>query len=1459
MFRRLTRHFAAGLIDNDLINDSQDLHASISGILAAVVVVSGAAALMFLGKYNSILQVVKGRVVRAPDQTLADKLAMALDDKTLLLGGAMLLMGLVVAFFWDALALDERDLAVMGPLPVRPSTVLAAKTAAVTGAAVVVAAALNALPALLFPIVLLLKAPVGPLEVMRAMFAHLIAGLAACSFVFLSLSSLRGLAGLFGARSIIRRLLPVAQFALVLGFLSLLFALPVLSGKTRVAIESGAAWVVWSPPLWFLGVEEVLIGRTEAVFGTLARIGVTALLISLAGAGLVHVLGLRLRTHRLAPGAGSPVSVTGRLLSWSIERLARLVSVDGRVRASFVFTARTLTRNPRHRLYLAGSLGVGLAVAGATLASAAAGLGIGREAFSLKYMGLAAQLNLVFFVVIGLRIAATIPADLDARWVFRFLATPARERHVAGTRAAIFAVAILPMLLVLAPVHAWLWGGYTAAVHFAFGVVAALGLLEVVFTDYARMPLVSAFTPGRAVLSPRFGLYLLDYILFAYVTPALEQFLIDRTALFYTWVALFVLVTGRFIRSLVHGPRGDRLPIFDEGSGELQPFGLWNVVHSPDRNASVPRDRVPAPEHLFQSIGRDVSAGLDSPGRSWQSLANQLRLDLVYATRRLRANPGFTAFAVVTLALGIGATTAVYSVIYSTILRPLNVRDVGALVNVYHSRPEQGSRWFWTLSFADFEDLRNAQTVFSALAAHAPFAQVVIAGGTGEKARGETVSGDYFSLLGVQPVAGRLLQPADDRPGAAPVAVIDEQMWRRRFDSRPDIAGQVIRMAGHDFQIVGVAPASFHGVELPNLAPTQVWVPLASARRVGAPGVPADLPGDRERRWLVAQGRLSPGRSVADAQSELRVIAGRLDESHPIGRDLPATLRSPPYVSRRWVALPAADRLVSEQADPGMLRMARLTMIAVMLVLLVACTNLANLTLARGVSRTREIAVRLALGASRAQVVREQLLESAIVTALGGLAALIAARALTHYGSGTALRLGAWLSVDVSPSLDLSTAIAGAAAMVLALLVFGLIPALQLTRANVSLSGRTAVNSAVRWRARGLLIATQVAVSVALVTLASLCARHIINTAGRDTGIDLQRLALVRFDFTLQSWPEDRARRALEGIAAEAARQDGIEAVALLTSMPLRALSRSASLTTSDRPFATNYHGQRVTWVSATPSVFKTLGVPIIAGRAFDERDRAGSSDVVVLSESAAYKLFATANVVGRQVLRRRPSPDGRTDGSVALTIVGVARNTDGGAEGRGEDTAYVPFAQAYEPWVTIAVRTTRTPAAALVAIKDVTRRLDPEIAIIDAVTGSDVTGVENVAFEIMGAMSGLLGVIAMVLAMAGLYGVLSYVVAQRTHELGVRIALGAGTRQIMKLVLVDGIAPVAGGLVMGLAVADLLEMATRPAFTKPLPAIDASMMALVPLPFLIAAIIACYLPTRRATKVDPNVALRHT
>ena len=459
-FVLLVRHFVSGLVDNDLIAPGEDLHASLAGVLGAFLVVSAGAALLFLGKYNSVTFAwVEGRFNPSRLPTFAERLAMALDDKTLLLGGAMCVMALVTVVFWDSLALDARDLAILGPLPVHPATVLLAKAAAVAGAAAVVACALNALPALLFPVVVLAKTPVGLGVVLQSIAAHAVAGVAGCTLVFLAFSALRGVAGMLLSRRAARSVLPLAQFALVLGLLSLLLAMPLLASKTRAAIEAGSSRLVFFPPLWFLGIEEVLIGRGDVVFAGLARVGMTALALAFIGACAVHLCAFLLRSHQVQAGAGSPASLAGRLVSAFVRRLAAVVASDSRAQASFLFSAYTLTRSPRHRLYLAGALGVGLAVSAATVGAAYGGLHLGRQPLDLTSMALAAQLNLIFFLVIGLRMSAAMPADIQAGWVFRLLATPARERHLAGTRAAMFVLVILPLLLLLAPVHAWLWGG----------------------------------------------------------------------------------------------------------------------------------------------------------------------------------------------------------------------------------------------------------------------------------------------------------------------------------------------------------------------------------------------------------------------------------------------------------------------------------------------------------------------------------------------------------------------------------------------------------------------------------------------------------------------------------------------------------------------------------------------------------------------------------------------------------------------------------------------------------------------------------------------------------------------------------------------------------------------------------------------------------------------------------------
>src|SRR5262245_43628874 len=338
MFRRLLRHFGRGLIDNDLITPGADLGPSMAALLSAFVVLSAGVALTFLSKYNSVAYKPRPGFIPAQFQTLAEKLAMARDDKALLIGAAMIVMGLIVVVCWDALVLDDRDVAVLGPLPVRPSTMLTAKAGAAAAAAAAAAVALNVLPALLFPVVVLLKTTLGPLDVLREMVAQGIAGVAACTLVFLAFASLRTLAALFRRDGLVARLLPVVQFTLVFVLLASLFALPDLAGRTRAAVDAGAGRILRLPWVWFVGLGEVVAGRHTGVFIDLSRTALTALAVCAIAAVVLQLLLFRLRFHRAGARALSPRSRIARAIAWTAALAGSWLIRDGRARAMFFFS-----------------------------------------------------------------------------------------------------------------------------------------------------------------------------------------------------------------------------------------------------------------------------------------------------------------------------------------------------------------------------------------------------------------------------------------------------------------------------------------------------------------------------------------------------------------------------------------------------------------------------------------------------------------------------------------------------------------------------------------------------------------------------------------------------------------------------------------------------------------------------------------------------------------------------------------------------------------------------------------------------------------------------------------------------------------------------------------------------------------------------------------------------------------
>jgi predicted permease len=837
-------------------------------------------------------------------------------------------------------------------------------------------------------------------------------------------------------------------------------------------------------------------------------------------------------------------------------------------------------------------------------------------------------------------------------------------------------------------------------------------------------------------------------------------------------------------------------------------------------------------------------------------LPGQLWRELVLASRRLVAAPVFTVFGVVSLAIGLGTTTAVYSVMYTVLWPSSGLGDARSLAYLMAPR-RSGASWQSVVSRGDFEDLRASSKSFSSLTAWTTFFRPYVDGAFGETLDGEAVTGNAFATVGVSAQLGRPLTPDDDRPGAAAAVMLSDHFWRQTLNADPSVVGRMVRIGGHPFQVVGVAPRSFLGFGPPRFSSyTSAWMPL-EALRLFSSTVPKTLdPREHSVERLSVVGRLAPGRTVREASAELMAIAGRLDAAFPkyLVVDSQGTLAAAP-TPRGWSAeqVDVAIASVYETQAPFLI------VGLVGLVLLVACTNLANLTLARGSARQHEFSVRRALGASRGRLIREQLIESLLLgTAAGALALGVARGLLVAVASNMPLGF----RVEIDTALAPGVTIAAGIGLVLALLVFGVWPALQLTRNDVrtGLAGDGGGTGPIRWRTRRSLISAQVAISASFLLVAAMCVRAILPDGSPGPGVDVDRLALSQVDFAMHQQDESRARHTMARIEELAHGQAGIESIAFADGMPFGLRASQAALTTPDDVAGGATAQAPWTYViSGSPSLLRVLGVPVLAGRGFEDRDAAGTQPVVILSEAAAKRVFGTTDVLGRQIALTGDSFSlDVTTASGPLTVVGVARDTDVAVAGTRKGTVvYVPLAQHYRPYLFVVARARTEPAGVAGLLRLLIRGADPDL--VPGVSGTALllTAGPAMAVKMLGGIALGLGMLALVLAMAGLYGVLAHLVARRRREMGIRMALGATASRISRMVLRDGYRPVVVGLFVGFLVGTAARLAFVRSVPKPIAAVDPLAYLLVPIPLALAAFLACYLPARRASRVDPNVALR--
>ncbi|HET8646895.1 MAG TPA: ABC transporter permease, partial [Vicinamibacteria bacterium] len=825
--------------------------------------------------------------------------------------------------------------------------------------------------------------------------------------------------------------------------------------------------------------------------------------------------------------------------------------------------------------------------------------------------------------------------------------------------------------------------------------------------------------------------------------------------------------------------------------------------------------------------------------------------DLRFALRTLMRAPAFTAAAVATLALGIGANSAIFTLVDATLLKRLPVREAERLVHVQYERGN-------VLSYPEYEDLRDHNRVFDGLAAWGGITATLGREGETDLVTGVIVTGNYFDVLGVRAGQGRLLSPGDDlKPGAHPVAVISHAFWKGRFAGRGDIVGHEVRLNGTPFTIVGVAPPGFGGSQLG--VERQLYVPMMMQAvmrppRAGYSGeMDPDLLRMRTNRWLAGLGRLKPGVTEEQARANLLSVIVATPSAAPAGTP-----------QRALVTIPVN---VGDPNLRGRLRSAATLLLAVVgAVLLLACANVANLLLSRATARRREISIRLALGASRWRLVRQLLTESVLLAALGGLAGLLLATWITQALRAATPPPGA-IPIVIAPSVSMSVLAFTALISLLAGIVFGLAPALAATRENLvpTLKDESFVpdERSRRLNLKSALVVAQVGLSLVLLVTAGLFLRSLREAQHIQPGFDVHRLLAAQLPVNLLRYTRAQGRAFYDRVVERAQALPGVESATVARVPVLSNTARVVSLNLPGRQGAADRFRseggttqQGLDSVSANvvgPAYFRTLGVPVLAGRDFDTRDAEKAPPVVIVNAS-----FARAHFPGRplaQVVGERVSFDGPN--GPWREVVAVVGDSKYRALTEGDiPILYAPLSQNHETGMVLYVRTSGDPAALAGAVRREVQSLEPNLALPDLRTLEE-TVASSLWVPRMGALL-LAGfaALALLLAAVGVYGVTSFGVAQRTREIGVRMALGARAPDVVRLVVKDGMRLVAIGLVLGLALA-LGAGRSLESLLYGVKGRDGLTFIVVSVVLAAVALAACLVPARRATRMDPLAALR--
>jgi putative ABC transport system permease protein len=821
---------------------------------------------------------------------------------------------------------------------------------------------------------------------------------------------------------------------------------------------------------------------------------------------------------------------------------------------------------------------------------------------------------------------------------------------------------------------------------------------------------------------------------------------------------------------------------------------------------------------------------------------NSFLQDMRYAVRMLIKTPGVTTTAVIALALGIGANTAIFSLVNGALLRPLpGVQKPDQLVTLERT---QNGKVQSNFGYPDYVDYRDNNHSFGGLAAHCG-TPLSFGNGETERLRGDLVSGNYFSVLGVTPAVGRLISPDDDdQPGAHPVAVLSYALWVRTFGADREVAGRSMKLNGHDFTIIGVAGREFSGTETGGSY--DVWIPIKMQVEAMPRTMGRHWFNDRSAGWLGLFGRLKPGTSEERAQAELSTIARGLEQSYP------ATDAGRGVSLLAGIGLDSQDRV-------NLRNFLGLLLAAVMLLLLIACSNVANLLLLRATSRRREIAVKLALGATRARLVRQLLTEGLLLSSIAGALGLLlapwsAALILAFQQPAYGLR-----GVDISQ--DARVLVFTALLSIVTAVVFGLAPALQASNVDLVTSLKDGAPSSGHRKSRlqGNLVVLQVALSLVLLIGAGLAVKTMRHALTMDRGFDSDNMLLMSMDLTIRGYTEPAGRSFYEELLKRVDAIPGVVSSSLAKTVPPNDWSDRLSVfhvgqqPPPDQLRARDDLGLRVDANRIAPHYFQTLAIPLVQGREFTDRDRVGSTPVAIINEKLARRLWPDEGAVGK----RLSVPFWNEPSRPPVEIIGVARDTKHRSLLADMPMLiYLPELQDYDGRATLVVRTIGDPATLIPSIRSEVAGLDKNLPLFGVKTMS--RQIESTLWQQRTAagLIGVFGLLAVALAAIGIYGVIAYSVAQRTREIGIRMALGAGSRDVLRMIVRQGLRLMFMGVAVGLAAAFVLTRLMSSVLYG-VSATDTVTFAIASGALIVVALAACLVPARRATKVDPMIALR--